>query len=87
MTIEIQKPELEALILKRMQEGAFESVEDVLLQALKSSPPPARLAASAAGELRHSTGADLVAAMQSSPYREIAIEPVRGPMPVRDVAI
>jgi hypothetical protein len=39
MTIEIRKPELEALIAERLECGTFESVEDVLLQALKSSPP------------------------------------------------
>jgi len=33
---------------------------------------------------RH-TGADLVAVMQASPYREISLEPARGPLPVRDV--
>ncbi|MGH9560906.1 MAG: antitoxin [Terracidiphilus sp.] len=30
-------------------------------------------------------GADLVAAMQASPFKEIGIEPKRGPMPVREV--
>ena len=39
MTIEIHKPELEAFILERMKSGAFQDVEDVLMQALKSSPP------------------------------------------------
>lgn len=44
MTIEIHRPELEALIEKRLQSGGFQDVEDVLLQALKSSePPPAPL--------------------------------------------
>lgn len=38
MTIEIHRPELEALILQRMESGAFDSVEDVILQALKSLP-------------------------------------------------
>ena len=38
MTIEIHKPELEALIQERMKSGEFQNVEDVLLQALKSSP-------------------------------------------------
>jgi len=32
MTIEIHKPELEALIQERMKSGAFQSVEDVLMQ-------------------------------------------------------
>ena len=39
MTIEISKPELEALIRERMESGAFQNVEDVLLHALKPSPP------------------------------------------------
>jgi hypothetical protein len=38
MTIEIQKPELEALIRQRMQNGTFQSVEDILIDALKSAP-------------------------------------------------
>ncbi len=39
MTIEIKKLELEVLIAERLRSGSFENVEDVLLQALKSSPP------------------------------------------------
>ena len=41
MTITIHRPELEALIQERLNSGAFENVEDVLMQALKSSPPAA----------------------------------------------
>ena len=81
MTIEIQRPELEALIRERMKSGAFQNIEDVLIQALKSAPTiedDARLA--------DKTGAELVAAMQASPYRETDLEPRRDPMPVRDVA-
>ena len=37
MTIEIHKPELETLIRERMASGGFQDVEEVLLQALKSS--------------------------------------------------
>jgi len=37
VTIEIQQPELEALIRLRLESGRFTSVEDVLLDALKSS--------------------------------------------------
>ncbi len=39
MTIEIHRPELEALIRERLTSGASEDIEDVLMQALKSSPP------------------------------------------------
>jgi antitoxin ParD1/3/4 len=34
MTIEITRPEIEALIQQRLHSGAFESVEDVLFDAL-----------------------------------------------------
>jgi len=35
MTIEIKRPEIEALIQERLRSGAFESVEDVLFDALE----------------------------------------------------
>jgi len=81
MTIEIHRPELEALIQERMKSGVFQSVENVLMQALKSAPPVAELS----GEAAKHTGADLVAAMQSSPYREIDLEPASERSPVRGV--
>lgn len=37
MTIEIQQPELEALIQQRLNSGRFQNVEEVLIEALKSS--------------------------------------------------
>ena len=81
MTIEIRRPELEALILERMKSGGFHNVEDVLMQALKTSPQEDQ-----AGKPREKrTGADLIAAVQASPYREIEIEPARYRLPVRDV--
>ena len=82
MTIEIHRPELEALIQERMQEGAFESVEDVLLQALKTVPAPSR---QDSAPYESCTGADLVAAMQASPDKEISLDPSRHRMPLRDV--
>jgi hypothetical protein len=43
MSVEIHQPEIEALIQQRMASGAFQDVEEVLLQALKSAPlPPMR---------------------------------------------
>jgi hypothetical protein len=85
MTIEIQKPELEALIRERMRSPAFQNVEDVLIQALKSSPPPAMPDAGMADGTPTHTGADLVAAMQASPCKEIDLEAARHRLPVRDV--
>jgi len=67
MTIEIHKPELEALILERMKLGGFQNVEDALMQALETSPLTGGIPATAA---KSRTGADLIAAMQSSPFRE-----------------
>jgi len=81
MTIEIHRPELEALIQERMKSGVFQSVEDVLMQALKSAPPVTELS----GEAATRTGADLIAAMQASPYREIDLEPPSARLPVRGV--
>jgi hypothetical protein len=85
MTIEIHRPELEALIREWMKTGAFPTVEDALMQALKSSPLPAEQEAGASNGKPALTGADLVAAMQASPYKEIDIEPARDRLPVRDV--
>jgi len=39
MTIQITKPEVEALINQRFQSGVFKDAEDVILQALQSSQP------------------------------------------------
>jgi hypothetical protein len=39
MTIQITRPEVEALINQRPQSGGFKDAEDVILQALKASPP------------------------------------------------
>jgi len=77
MMIEIHKPELEALIAERLRSGAFESIEDVLIQALQSSPIPPKK------ETR--TGADLISAMQMSPCKDIDLETTNITMPVRDV--
>jgi Arc/MetJ-type ribon-helix-helix transcriptional regulator len=35
MPIEVNRPEIEALVEKRIASGAFESVEDVLIDALQ----------------------------------------------------
>jgi hypothetical protein len=40
MTIEIHRPELEALLMERMKAGAFQNVEDVIMQALETAPLP-----------------------------------------------
>jgi hypothetical protein len=81
MTIEIHQPELEALIAQRMQSGVFRSVEDVLLQALRSAP----IVETAPQVSSHPSSADFLAAMQSSPLNEIELEHPHPYLPVRDV--
>ena len=84
MMIEIERPELKALILERMRKGGFANIEDALMQALEASP----MVAEHQGKSRDQrTGADLIAALQASPYRKLDIEPSRFrlSMPARDV--
>ena len=42
MTIQITRPEVEALINRRLATGSFKDAEDVILQALKSSEKEAQ---------------------------------------------
>jgi hypothetical protein len=70
-----------------MKRGAFQDVEDVLMQALKSSPQlTAEEDAGPSDETADHTGADLIAAMQASRYKEIDLETGRDRLPVRDVS-
>jgi hypothetical protein len=85
MTIEIHRPELEALIRERIKIGGG-SVEDVLMYALTSSPPAPEKTAEFSDKDLAATGADLVAAMQAWPCKEIDLVQTRDHMPVQDVA-
>jgi hypothetical protein len=85
MTIEIQRPELEALIYERMKSGAFQSIEDVLMEALKVSSGKGEKGAAGSDDRSSAMGAELVEAMQASPFKEIELEPGREHMPVRDI--
>jgi hypothetical protein len=55
MTIQITKPEVEALINQRLRSGGYKDAEDVILQALQSSPskPPAQLQPETAHSQKH----------------------------------
>lgn len=86
MTIEIQRPELEALIQEWMMSGAFQNVEDALLEALRSAPLPETQMAAQKASGRAVMGAELVAAMQASPFKDICLEPRSERAPVRDIA-
>jgi hypothetical protein len=64
-----------------MKSGEFQNVEDVLMQALKASPAPDEKGAGRSDEKASATGAELVEAMQASPFKEIGLEPGRERMP------
>ncbi len=70
MTIEIQRPELEALIRERMKSGAFQSVEDVLMQALEALSAPGERGVRGPDKESSATGAELVEVMQASPFKQ-----------------
>ena len=60
MTIQITRPEVEAIINQRLQTGGFKDAEEVIIQALKSSPAAETPAASAAQKpLREKTLVEL----------------------------
>jgi len=85
VSVEIHQPEIEALIQQRMASGAFEDVEQMLLDALRSAPMPA---APSDKVLTSRTGAELVAAMPSMPYKEsIEMEHSRPHLPVSDATL
>lgn len=67
--------------LRRRAERHHRSLQGELMAIIEAASNDDDDASSA----RPMTGADLVAALQASPYREIEIEPERIPMPVRDV--
>jgi len=76
MTIEITSPDVEALILQRMNTGFFKTPEDLIREVLQSSEPDVR------------TGAALIEAMQACPYPEVDIAPPRVLSPVvREVTL
>jgi hypothetical protein len=45
LTIQITQPEVEAIIRQRLDTGSFKDAEDVILQALRSSPNAAATSA------------------------------------------
>jgi Arc/MetJ-type ribon-helix-helix transcriptional regulator len=71
MTIEIQQPELEALIQQRMASGRFGSVEEVLMAALKLAPEPE--------ERRPAGRKSLAQLFAESPFRGMNMEFPRDP--------
>jgi Arc/MetJ-type ribon-helix-helix transcriptional regulator len=83
MTIEIHRPELEALIRERMKSGEFQNVEDVLMEALKSLQP-----AHAPNKRRRPEGRKSLAQLfAESPFKGLNIDFERDPDYGRDVEL
>jgi Arc/MetJ-type ribon-helix-helix transcriptional regulator len=66
MTIQITRPEVEELINERLRSGAFKDAEDVILQALQSSPPQAASAQQSDATDRPRTLKEVFAAVRGS---------------------
>lgn len=76
MNVTVEIPDDRAARFEAQAQAQGLSVDQWLLDLADKNTPKA---------LGHRTGADLVAVMQASPYREIEIEPSRSRLPVRDV--
>lgn len=83
MMIEIHKPEVEALINQRLRSGAFKDAEDVIMQALKSSPDTPATATPRRPEGRKS----LAQLFAESPFKGLDIDFERDPDYGRDVTL
>jgi len=89
MNLEIHKPELVQRVNAHIQTGHFLDADEVLEKALDAleGRTPLPLADTLQNQATNGSGADLITALQASPYRELDIEPARFrlSMPVRDV--
>lgn len=86
MNIEIHKPELVQRMTAHIQTGHFQNTDELIEKALDALDGHAD-AQHQEKSRDQRTGADLIAALQASPYREVDIEPARFrlSMPARDV--
>ena len=78
MTVIIRLSDEQATALEAKAAAEGLTVEQWLQKFAETGTKPAR-------DTR--TGADLIAALQASPYRDIDIEPERYRLPVRDVSL
>ena len=84
MMIEIHSPEAEAIIRRRMSEGGFRNPEEVIIQALKSSPA----AETPAEAPRRPAGRKSLAQLfADSPFKGLDIDFEREPDYGRDVTL
>ena len=78
MTVVIRLSDEQATALEVKAAAQGLSVEQWVQKLAESDPKPPR---------ENRTGADLIAALQASPYRDLDIEPERYRLPVRDFSL
>lgn len=84
MNLEIHKPELVQRVQTQIRSGHFQDADELIEKALEALDEQATTAAVPAA----ATGAAVLAALQSSPYRDIDLTPPRARLTnVRDVAL
>ena len=86
MNIEILKLELVQRVTGHIQAGHFQNADELIEKALDALDGQA-VAQPGEKSCDQRTGADFIAALQASPYRELDIEPARFrvEVPARDV--
>ncbi len=84
MMIEIHSREAEAIIRRRMSEGGFKDAEEVIIEALKSSPAAET---SAAAPRRPAGCKSLAQLFADSPFKGLDIDFERDPDYGRDVTL
>jgi Arc/MetJ-type ribon-helix-helix transcriptional regulator len=92
MNIEIHNPELVQRVNAQIQSGHFHDADELIEKALdaleEKAPAQVSLAEHSGTPPDRRTGADLIAALQASPYRELDIEPPKVRLTtVRDVVL
>ncbi len=79
LIIEINQPEVEALLEDFMRKGRFATLEDTISYLVKSAP-----SLTAGPAPKTGTGAELVATLLRMPCKDVDIEPERFEMPISD---
>jgi hypothetical protein len=85
MQLEIKSPELQALLAKRLESGAFQSIEEILLQALNAPSSIGQLGGSS--NRRQSGRKSLAALFADSPFNGLNLSFEREDDTGRDIRL
>jgi len=85
MQLEIESPELQAIIAERLESGGSQAIEEILLRALSTAPVPER---SGVGAGHRQTGRKSLAALfAGSPFRGVDLRIERDKDTGRDLRL